>query len=126
MLDQLRPVLKPLERRVDISDILAGHHNVVGCDLAGEIVDRVLEAEGVGRRVDVDAEGLELLVGLLGHARLAEAGNHVDAVFPAVQRAAEQADFRFLAADDEPGEDEQNTQGRGRRCGADHAKLKTI
>ena len=104
---------QPLEGGVDVGDVLAGDDEVVAGQPAGEVGDGVLEGERVGVRVDVDAQGRELRVGLLGHALLAEAGDDVDAVARAVEVAGEQPDLGLLAADDEPGEDEEDADSGG-------------
>ncbi len=114
VLDQRRAQRQPLERGVDVGDVLAGDDEVVAGQAAGEVGDGVLEGQRVGGGVDVDALGGELRVGLVGHALLAEAGEDVDAVALAVEVAGEQPDLGLLAADDEPGEDEEDAdRGRG-------------
>ena len=51
---------------------------------------------------------------------LAEAGDDVDAVAARVEVAGEQPDLGLLAADDEPGEDEEDAdRGRARSSGED-------
>ena len=45
---------------------------------------------------------------LFRHAGLAEAGDHVDAILPRIESAGQQPHFRFFAANNQPGEDEQN------------------
>ena len=99
---------QPRERRVDVGDVLAGDDEVVAGQPAREIGDGILEGQRVGRGVDIDAERRQLRVGLLGHPLLAEAGQDVDPVAAPVEVAGQQPDLGLLAADHQPGEDEED------------------
>ncbi|WP_257625705.1 hypothetical protein [Rhizobium sp. L51/94] len=108
MFDQQRSQVHPLERRIDVRDILTGDDDVVARCLVGEVADRIIERQLVRRGVDVYTEGAQLIMGLLWHPLLAEAGDHVDAIAAPIKVFGKETHFRLLSADDEPGEDEQD------------------
>jgi hypothetical protein len=128
MFDQRRAEVHAFERGIDVGDVLARDDDVVRGQLAREVGDGLVEAERVGRAVDGDADRFQLRVSLLGHAVFSEARDDLDPVAGRVERLGEQTHFRLLAADDEPGEDEQDADrsGVGSECGAQSPTLKTI
>ena len=85
MFDQRRAHAQPVERRIDIRHVLRRNDDIRAVQLAAQIVDRVPEAQPIGRGVHVDSQRAQLFVALVGHSGLAEAGNHVDAIAAAIQ-----------------------------------------
>ncbi len=113
MLDQRRPMVQALQRRVDVGDVLRRDDDVVGRDLGGEIADRVLERQVIGVRSTWTPSASSCVVGLLRHALLAEAGHDVDAIAAWVEGLGEEPHLRLLAAHDQPGEDPQDADRPG-------------
>ena len=115
MFDQRRAQGQTLHCGIDVGDVLTADHHVGPADLAAQIVDGVVEPKRIGRRVDMDAKRAQLVGRLVGHPLLAKAGDDVDPVPVAGQGAGQQAQFRLLSADDQPGQDEQDADLAGVR-----------
>ena len=114
VLDQRRTRAKPLQRRIDVGHVLACDDQIVARDLGGQVGHGCVEAETIGRRVDVDAQGCQLAMALRGHARLVEADDDVDPVAARIEVLGEQAHFRLLAAHHQPGKHEEHPNRAGR------------
>src|SRR5690606_9944782 len=112
VLDQGRSPVQPLERRVDIGDVLARYDDVIGRQLVSKIFDRLLEGEVVRRAVDVNARCFQSGAGVVRSPRPAKAGNHIDAEVIWIEIVSEQRDHRLRMAVVEAGEDKQNSETR--------------